>query len=451
MNADLITIDIGSTFTKLCSFSAINSDDLTFLGNGLAYTSIEEGDVSIAIKNAIEDFKRKQGLTEFSWGDSIICCSAAGGLSMSVHGLVADMTVKAAKEAALGAGAVIKYSTAGRILDFDLETIKDLNPKLILLTGGVDHGEKKIIIENAQKLAKLEINTPIIFAGNTAAKKQVETIFKNEKKDFVITENVYPQIDQLNIRPTKEKIYQIFERNIVNAPGMEKIGKYTNRPILPTPLAVMKMAELAAESLPDLLVIDLGGATTDIHSITDGSEDNNHFQLAPEPREKRTVEGDLGVFINKNNILELMDVYECYEFEKLGFELNILGKKPETELEAKALELLAIKAIKEALKRHAGKLVFEYFSNGKITFTKGKDLSVIKNIIGTGGFLANANYLIDFWQRLFEKQDKSLLLPDRKKINYYQDNNYLMSCLGAMSTYYPKQAQKLLLKNLKKL
>jgi hypothetical protein len=43
---------------------------------------------------------------------------------MTVHGLVYDMTVRAAKEAALGAGANIKFITSGRLRKLDLKRSK---------------------------------------------------------------------------------------------------------------------------------------------------------------------------------------------------------------------------------------------------------------------------------------------------------------------------------------
>ena len=46
--------------------------------------------------------------------------SAAGGLRMTVHGLVYDMTVRC-KEAALGAGGIIKMVTAGKLRRTDLK------------------------------------------------------------------------------------------------------------------------------------------------------------------------------------------------------------------------------------------------------------------------------------------------------------------------------------------
>ena len=61
---------------------------------------------------------------------------------MTVHGLVYDMTAKAAKEAALGAGGIIHDITVGRLRRTDLKRIKEINPNLILIAGGVDYGRK---------------------------------------------------------------------------------------------------------------------------------------------------------------------------------------------------------------------------------------------------------------------------------------------------------------------
>ena len=60
-----------------------------------------------------------------------------------------------------------------------------------------------------------------------------------------------------------------------------------------------------------------GGATTDIHSVTEGTEKVNKILVEPEPVAKRTVEGDLGVFINKRNIVDIIKI------EKLEKELNM--------------------------------------------------------------------------------------------------------------------------------
>ena len=60
----------------------------------------------------------------------------------------------AAREAALGAGAVVKYQTAGRLRDHDLRRIAEERPNLILLAGGVEGGDCDTVLFNAGRLAR---------------------------------------------------------------------------------------------------------------------------------------------------------------------------------------------------------------------------------------------------------------------------------------------------------
>ncbi|HBI56416.1 MAG TPA: DNA mismatch repair protein MutL, partial [Firmicutes bacterium] len=69
------------------------------------------------------------GTEDLEWQHIYACSSAAGGLKMTVHGLVYDMTARAAREAALGAGAVLNQVTAGPISALDLEKTKEISPK----------------------------------------------------------------------------------------------------------------------------------------------------------------------------------------------------------------------------------------------------------------------------------------------------------------------------------
>ena len=105
---------------------------------------------------------------------------------------------------------------------------------------------------------------------------------------------MYPAVDELDIVPARAVIHDAFEEHITHAPGMERIGEVVNGSILPTPGAVLIAAELLAEDLGDLVVVDVGGATTDVHSITDGSPEIAALTIEPQPHSKRTVEGDLG-------------------------------------------------------------------------------------------------------------------------------------------------------------
>ena len=156
---DLLAAEIGSTTTVVSAFDKLATSDPVFLGQGVGSTTVVEGDVRIGLNAAMADLSTRIGSFE---PDRIAATSsAAGGLVMTVHGLVYDMTVKAAKEAALGAGGVIRMVTAGRIRPETTEEILKISPRIIILAGGVDYGEEEIILENARFLAALPLSVPI--------------------------------------------------------------------------------------------------------------------------------------------------------------------------------------------------------------------------------------------------------------------------------------------------
>ena len=132
--------------------------------------------------------------------------------------------------------------------------------------------------------------------------------------EVFFVENCYPCIDQLNVEPTRKVIQDVFEKHIIHSPGMEKIHEMVDSTIMPTPGAVMQAAKIAYEDLEDLIVFDVGGATTDLHSVTEGSPAIQMIMMYPEPVAKRTVEGDLGVYVNRHNIIEQLTERELNEF-----------------------------------------------------------------------------------------------------------------------------------------
>jgi uncharacterized protein (TIGR01319 family) len=282
MKIDLLVAEIGSTTTVLTAFQTIGSD-LSILVQSEYKTTIPEGDVTIGIEKALDIISKKLG-EKIQWNKFLATSSAAGGLTVTVHGLVYDMTVKAAQEASLGAGAIIKYVTAGRLRDSQLTRIKNINPKLIILSGGVDYGEEDIVIENAKLLASLPLKSPVVYAGNCAIQDDIKEIFDEQNKKIIITENVYPKVDQLNVEPARKIIQEVFSKHIINAPGMGKVYEIVDEEIIPTPAAVVHTTELLSTLYDDVLTIDIGGATTDIVSVTDGSPEIQKILVSPEPK-----------------------------------------------------------------------------------------------------------------------------------------------------------------------
>lgn len=451
MKIDILVAEIGSTTTVV---NAFNLKPLpSFLGQGQSPTTVDKGDVNIGLKYAIDDLALNLKADHITYDDLIATSSAAGGLRMTVHGLVYDMTVKAAKEAALGAGANIKYITAGRLRDSDLDRIKELKPNIILIAGGVDYGERDTALYNSKDIAELNLDIPVIYAGNVENQYEVEELFKDKKSELNIVENVYPKIDELNIEPTRKVIQDVFEKHIIHGPGMEKVRDMVTGTIMPTPGAVMAASELLYEEIDDLLTIDVGGATTDIHSVTEGSDEIARILISPEPLSKRTVEGDLGVYVNMHNIVDMVGRKELLKeldisIEKL--EKIIKGHKPipESEMDKLFVEKLTLHAVITAVKRHAGNLRHLYGPGGKKTVAEGKDLTLVKNIIGTGGALTRLPNRNTILEQIALSNRGTELLPN-KGTSIFIDNDYIMASLGVMTKEYPKEALELLKSSLK--
>ncbi|MEG1560321.1 MAG: GlmL-related ornithine degradation protein [Clostridia bacterium] len=448
MNIDAMVFEIGSTTTLVNAFDDLKTDSPKFLGQGQGETSVLFGDVRTGLFEAISDLEKKLD-KKIKANEIFATSSAAGGLRMSVHGLVYDMTVRAAKAAALGAGAIIKMATAGKITNFDIDDIKNIDPNLILLCGGTDYGERETAIYNANLIAESGLNIPVIYAGNIQNQRQIEKIFSDREIQCTVTENIYPKLDFLNIEPCRKVIHGVFEEHIVKAPGMSNIKRIVNGAIMPTPGAVMEATQILFEELKDIVVIDIGGATTDVHSATEGSEEISLIQTSPEPFFKRTVEGDLGLFLNSQNIIDMIG-------DKLPNEINIDIAKtmknyqpiPYTKEQLILTERLAVEAGTVALLRHAGKLRHIFSPSGRQTIAEGKDLTKIKYLIGTGGALTRLKDREIIARKIADSNKGDSLMPKPGEIKLLYDNDYIFASLGVLGTKYREAAKNLLMQSI---
>ena len=452
MKIDVLVAEIGSTTTVVNAFNDIATPDPKFIGQGQAPTSVLDGDVRVGLQGAIDDLTANIGEDKIEYKEMLATSSAAGGLKMTVHGLVYDMTARAAKEAALGAGAIIHQVTAGKLRRTDLKKIQEINPNIILIAGGVDYGERDTAIYNAELISDLGLNIPIIYAGNIENQEEIKLIFeeKHAGQKLYIVDNVYPKIDELNVEPTREVIQDVFEDHIIHAPGMEHVRDLVNGPIIPTPGAVMECAKLLYEYLGDLIVLDVGGATTDLHSVSIDSEEVSRILVNPEPIAKRTVEGDLGVYVNMPNIVntigkEKMEKELGLDIDKLMAEYKAIPKNAD---EIKFVERLTIEAVLKAVERHAGKLRYVYGPSGRSTLAEGKDLTQVKYIIGTGGALTRLPHRMEIMKLIARDNEAGMKLYPHEDVKILVESDYIMASLGVLSKRYEEAAIRLLEKSL---
>ena len=437
---EILTLEVGSTITKANGFARLPGGGFDHVAQGFAPTSVAEGDVGIGVDAALADLAATSGLDP-AGAETFVNSSAAGGLRMTVHGLTLSMTARAAREAALGAGGIVKMVTAGELDDFELDEIRRIRPNLILLAGGVDFGEKGIVLRNAGKLASLVspsgaesvpgngLSVPVLYAGNVALRKPIEELFRAAGAELHVAENVFPDVDVLNVEPLRRLVHEAFNRHIVHAPGMARLAELTRHEILPTPGAVLRAAELFAEVAGDCLVFDVGGATTDVHSVTEGGAEWHSRLVEPEPRAKRTVEGDLGVYVNARHVAELSGepMTEAH--------LDDLAVLPATEREKALTRWLCERAVSIGARRHAGVVSDLYTPTGRRQVVKGKDLTAVKWVIATGGALTRVDRAAECLRAVCTGAGKHLL-PD-SSATILIDAEYRFSALGTLAHAFP--------------
>ena len=244
-------------------------------------------------------------------------------------------------------------------------------------------------------------------------------------------------------------------------------GKFIDEILMPTPTAVLAAARLLAEGtdgeegLGELVILDIGGATTDVHSIAKGdpTEPGLVKKGLPEPYVKRTVEGDLGMRYNASTIVQVAGERFFKESMRIvGLDLHqavnrfVLNPESLPESEAdKALDVeLARAATRFAMERHAGRIDTTYGPSGPVYMQYGKDLRGVKTVIGTGGpliFGPAPDVIIR--ETLFSEDNPFSLRP--RNPTFFLDEKYLLYAVGLLSEREPSKALKLGKKYLKRL
>ncbi len=456
-----LLVDFGSTFTKL---TAVDLDLQDIIATSKAITTVET-DIFEGYQKALTDLYQKIG-SQVLFEKTIACSSAAGGLKMAAIGLVEELTTEAAKRVCLGAGAKVELVLSHHMTNAEVQKILDKKIDIILLAGGANGGNSECVIHNAKKIAQSSISAPIVFAGNKDASDEIISILSKSGKTFYICENVMPKLNVLNIEDARDQIKEIFVKNIIEAKGIKRIESIIDRVLLPTPHAVLIASELLSKGyadisgLGDLMLADVGGATTDIYSIASGSPTHSNAMLTglEEPFAKRTVEGDLGMRYSALGILQSMSSSDVARFEKQGIPIvdecmmrhQNIAYIPHTSYDFTIENLLASTCIDVALSRHVGTLKEIYTSMGMMYQQVGKDLTRTNYFIGTGGVVIASQDPKKLILNAINSNTKPLELRP-KNPTILLDKDYILSSMGLLSMDYPEIALQIMKKRIIKL
>jgi uncharacterized protein (TIGR01319 family) len=227
--------------------------------------------------------------------------SAGGGLQMMVAGIVREMTAASAKRAALGAGAIVMDVIAAndkRLPHEQIQRIRELRPDMILVSGGTDGGNTAKVVEIAERIAPARpqprfgknFRMPLIYAGNQDATELVREALGDSVELFVVP-NLRPVLERENLGPARDRIHDLFlEHVMAHAPGYDKLIRWADAPIMPTPGAVGDILQMIAKREGiNAVGVDIGGATTDVFSVFSGNFN-------------RTVSANLGMSYSISNV-----------------------------------------------------------------------------------------------------------------------------------------------------
>ncbi|MCD8351767.1 MAG: glutamate mutase L [Planctomycetaceae bacterium] len=406
---DYLIIDIGSTYTKQRLI-----DNHRLVATCQTPTSLDD------VRGAIRDGRERmaQDLGKLPEAARVLASSsAAGGLRMVAMGYMARVTARAAKEVAMNSGAkILEIISSEDPPDYRVQILMEIRPDIILLAGGTDYGDEESAVENAKLIIESKVGAMVIIACNIVAQPTVAALLEANDVPCVRVPNIMPTIHKLNVDKARHTIHREFIKQITKAPGLVKMqAELTDEQVIPTPGAVLLASELLAKGVYNadgvggVIVVDMGGATTDVHSVIPAyaslpQEEIGLIVTNVKQVAYRTVEGNLGMRVSATGVTNSVDPREILArqgivdddmAERLKKYCEMLERNtdylPDSAEEKSFDHYLAQTAVEEALKRHAGHIVTEAdpLTGAQPGMPVGRDLRSVTTVVAVGGYFAH--------------------------------------------------------------
>ncbi|WP_088316906.1 glutamate mutase L [Kineosporia sp. R_H_3] len=305
--SDVLCVDVGSTFTKAALVDTATGDLLATASHPTTLAS----DVLDGVAAVRADAERAAGRRA---DDVLVCSSAGGGLRIAVVGYERLVTAEAGHRVALSAGGKVVHVAAGPLdgpgdADPRLDDLRAAAPDVVLLVGGTDGGNAEVLLHNARRLGIARLPVPVVLAGNADAADEARAELERRRRHVVVTANVLPRIGVLDPLGARAAIREVFLSHVIGGKGLSKGPAFARLVRAATPDAVLAGVEALADGshdVPgaddvrgagDVLVVDVGGATTDVYSVLtpEGEDAALAKEVVATLWRARTVEGDLGM------------------------------------------------------------------------------------------------------------------------------------------------------------
>jgi len=272
-------IDVGSTYFKVCN----------------------EGNISHHFRNFDKDiyddllFKCGEEIQKYQKDEIQICSSANGGLSTLIIGLTESFSLKYASNIAYNSGInIIETVVYSQIQTYAIPTE---NIDVVIVVGGIDSVKNVFDQTLINYLEKLNYSN-IVYVGSTT---QVEFLEKNIE-NVVVLSNIIDNKLKMVEDDLKEYLTNLYQADIMGKEDIKRLYELTSNQIYSTPYIVNQSLPLIHTKLDvadPFIVIDIGGATTDIHYSKDLADDN----IITTNEYDRLVFKKLGVYKSRESLV----------------------------------------------------------------------------------------------------------------------------------------------------
>jgi uncharacterized protein (TIGR01319 family) len=429
----IVCVDFGSTFTKA---SLVDLDEGRIVAAAEHRTTIDT-DVLDGYDECLAALVEQD--PRAADAAVLACSSAGGGLRIAVVGNEELVTAEAGRRVALSSGGkVVAVYAAGR--GDDLSRIAESEPDVVLLTGGTDGGNHEPILACARALAPVW-RGPVVVAGIVGAQTEVAEILADSP--IVVAPNIVPRIGVLAPEGARLAIREQFLSHVIGGKHLSARDDFVAMVQGATPDVVLTGVELLAEVAGDTVVVDVGGATTDVHSVVelDPEDAGLSREVVATTRVTRTVEGDLGMRWSAVTTAEAAgrdDLAEAAVRRRAD-----VGFVPDDDAECDLDEELAREAVGLALRRHAGRSKVVVSPEGRVVERTGKDLRQVDLLVGSGGVLRHGRPGVA--ARVFAgsvgEVEGGWQLPRRAEVTV--DQQYVLAAAGLLAADHRDAARLL--------
>ncbi|MBR7743658.1 glutamate mutase L [Phycicoccus sp. BSK3Z-2] len=426
----VLCVDVGSTFTK----GVLVDGDGTPRARAAHPTT-----VGTDVMDGVDAVRQELGA-----GDDVevlACSSAGGGLRLAVVGYEREVTAEAGSRVGLSAGARVVHVASGPMAGADVTALRAARPDVVLLVGGTDGGNADVLLHNARRIARARVAAPVVVAGNVAAAEEVAAELAGTGRRYVVTGNVLPRIGAVEPGGARAAIREVFLEHVIGGSRLSRGRGFARLVRAATPDAVLRGVELLAQVRgEDVLVVDVGGATTDVYSVLtpQGEDAALRRDVVGTLWHARTVEADLGMRWNAGGIVEAADRERLTLPDPArAWAATVLadpGRLATTDAEWAAEEALARAAVVLAVRRHG---------RPGAPGERPRPLADVGLVVGSGGVLRHAPPAVSAAVVAAALTDHAggWRVPDRA--GTVLDARYLLFAVGLLADERPVAARAL--------